>query len=180
MGKLNVKCPTRALLVSSQHRTAPNKAADPRRPPAPGSPSTRRDSRSTTTSPTRSSSSCVSYHPRPLSDSSMSAPHQSDGSMKSVAIMTRPFNSRHTTTMSSAMLQMSNDSLFKTLARLAIRTDVLKFISILAMLTFSQLRTLEHLILVTRARNSVSQSNPFVSMVKLHNAPDKTTLYMDF
>ena len=101
----------------SQHRTAPNKAAGPRRPPAPGSPSTRRDSRSTTTSPTRNSSSCVSYHPRPLSDSSMSAPHQSDGSMKSVAIMTRPFNSRHTTTMSSAMLQMSNDSLFKTLAR---------------------------------------------------------------
>merc|ERR1712106_393796 len=100
--KLNVKCPTRAPLVSSQHRTAPSRAAGPRRPPAPGSPSTRKDSRSTTTSPTRNSSSCVSYHPRPLSDSSMSAPHQSDGSMKSVAIMTRPFNSRHTTTISLA------------------------------------------------------------------------------
>jgi len=178
--KSSVKCRTRAPLVSSLLKMAPSRAAGQKKLPAPGSPSTQRDSRSTTTLPIHSSSSCVYYHPRLLSDSSMSALHQLVGLMRSAATMIRLSNSRPTTMMSSVTHQMNNDLLFKTLARLVTRTDVLKLTSILVTLTFFQLRTSEHLILATRAKSSVSQSNQFVSMVKMHNAPDKTTLYMDF
>merc|ERR1711971_15994 len=176
--KSSVKCRTRAPLVSSLLKTALNRAAGRKRLPALGSPSTRRDSRSTTTLPIHSSSSCVYYHRRLLSDSFTSALRQLVGSMRSAATMTRLSNSRPTTMTSSVTHQMNNDSLFKTLARLVTRTDVLKLISILATLTFFQLRTSEHLILATRAKSSVSQSSQFVSMVKMRKAPDKTILNM--